>query len=113
MSVAQANIDNDEANDPLNQPNASTKQTEKATSNFDEKLFIHFTHEKRFQSYRADMHQIYTDVFQQTAAMYTRLIVGNRNRRESQKELIRKCPTEGILQNKITKKPKKQKITTN
>ncbi|CAM4982819.1 unnamed protein product [Rotaria socialis] len=104
MSAAQANIDNDGADDRLNQPNESTKQTENKTFNFDEKLFIHFTHENRFHTYRRDMHQIYEDVFQQTPAMNTRLIVGNRNRRETQSELIRKRPTKAILQNKITKR---------
>ncbi|CAM4965740.1 unnamed protein product [Rotaria socialis] len=58
ISVAQANVDNEEVDDPLNQPNGSTKQTEEKTLNFHEKLFIHFTHEKRFQPYRQDMHQI-------------------------------------------------------
>lgn len=100
MSAAQANIDNDEADAQLNQPNESTKQPEKKTFNFDEKLFIHFTHENRFHTYRRDMHKIYNDVFQQTPAMDTRLIVGNRNRRETQNELIRKRPTTAILQNK-------------
>ncbi|CAF3368967.1 unnamed protein product [Rotaria socialis] len=100
MSAAQANIDNDEADDRLNQPDESTKQPEKKTFNFDEKLFIHFTHENRFHTYRKDLHQIYNDVFQQTPAMDTRLIVRNRNRRETQNELIRKRPTKAILQNK-------------
>ena len=103
LSAAQANKDNDLGENPINQPEKYRDHTEKKISNFGEKLFIHYTHEKRFHSCQRDMHKIYEDVFQRTPAMDTQLIVGNRNRRDIQHELIRKRPNKKTLQNKITK----------
>ncbi|CAF3299545.1 unnamed protein product [Rotaria socialis] len=118
LGAAQANKDNDLGENPINPPEKYQDQTEKKISNFGEKLFIHYTHERRFHSCQRDMHKIYEDVFQRTPAMDTHLIVGNRNRRDIQHELIRKRPDKKLLQNKTTKKekqPEKQpneKITT-
>ncbi len=50
------------------------------------------------------MHTVYDDVFQNTPAMYTRMVVGTRNRRNAKNELIRKRPKQTLLQNKITKR---------
>ena len=69
---------------------------------FDTNLIIHYTHEKRFQSFKRDIHQNYDNVFKHKPAMELKLIVGNRNRRDAKNELIRKRPTKRLLQNKTT-----------
>ncbi len=48
------------------------------------------------------MHKLYDDIFGNTPAMYSKLIVGNRNRRNVQNELIRKRPKKTLLHNTIT-----------
>ncbi|CAF3766206.1 unnamed protein product [Rotaria socialis] len=113
LSAAQANKDNDLGENPINQPEKYQDKTEKKISNFGEKIFIHYTHERRFHSCQRDMHKIYEDVFQQTPAMDTHLIVSNRNRRDIQHELIRKRPDKKLLQNKTTKKEKQPEKTPN
>ena len=59
---------------------------------YENKLIIHYTHEKRFRSVKRDLHQVYDSIFHNTPAMFTKLIVGNRNRRDTRSELIRKNP---------------------
>ncbi len=49
------------------------------------------------------MHRVYEDVFENTPAMYAKLIVGNRNRRDAKNELIRERPKKALLNNTITK----------
>ncbi|CAF4817350.1 unnamed protein product, partial [Rotaria magnacalcarata] len=48
------------------------------------------------------MHHVYEHTFKSTPAMYTKVIVGNRNRRLTSNELIHKRPTQTFLQNHIT-----------
>ncbi|CAF4306645.1 unnamed protein product, partial [Rotaria magnacalcarata] len=45
------------------------------------------------------MHQLYHDTFKDTPAMYTKLIVGNRIRRQAHNKLIRKRPNKALLKN--------------
>ncbi|CAF3977119.1 unnamed protein product, partial [Rotaria magnacalcarata] len=91
--------------DETKQPNECTTKLDTATiTNYQEKLFIHYTHEKRFNVFKRDMHHVYEDTFKSTPAMYTNLIVGNRNRRQASDELIHKRPTQTFLLNEITQK---------
>ncbi|CAM4823276.1 unnamed protein product, partial [Rotaria magnacalcarata] len=77
-----------------------------------ETFFTHFTHEKRFETCKRDIHRVYNHAFKDTPAMYTKQIVGNRNRRSAQNELIRKRPNKTLLQNTtITKKTRKKNHT--
>ncbi|CAF2106603.1 unnamed protein product, partial [Rotaria magnacalcarata] len=99
MSAALADIDNNPPDDERQQPNLHTKNPEEKISNYNEKFFTHFTYEKRFETCKRDMHQVYNHAFQDTPAMYTKQIVGNRNRRQAQNELIRKRPNKTLLQN--------------
>ncbi|CAF4506793.1 unnamed protein product [Rotaria socialis] len=113
MSAALADIDNNPPDDERQQPNLHTKNPEEKISNYNEKFFTHFTYEKRFETCKRDMHQVYNHAFQDTPAMYTKQIVGNRNRRQAQNELIRKRPNKTLLQNTtITKKKLENKKTT-
>ena len=82
----------------------SNKTSEKQSESKKNKLILHYTHEKRFASFKRDMHHIYHTVFYQTPAAERRIIVGNRNRPDAGRELIRKRPKPSILQNTKTTK---------
>ena len=73
---------------------------------YQQKLIIHYKHEKRFHSFKRDLHQIHETIFNNTPVQDLKLIVGNRNRRDARHELIRKRPKRFILTN-IPKKRKK------
>ncbi|CAF2107059.1 unnamed protein product [Rotaria magnacalcarata] len=103
LSAALADIDNDPLDDDeKQQPNPDPKKSEENISTINEKFFTHFTYEKRFKTYKRDMHQVYHDTFKDTPAMYTNLIVVNRIRRQTQNELIRKRLNKKLLQNTTT-----------
>ena len=70
---------------------------------YDTNLIIHYTHEKRLQSNKTDIHQLWNQTFQQTPVTNTRLIIGNRNSRNITKELVHRRPTlsKQIINNKI------------
>ncbi|CAF3869179.1 unnamed protein product [Rotaria magnacalcarata] len=59
------------------------------------------------------MHQLYHDTFKDTPAMYTKLIVGNRIRRQAHNELIRKRPNKALLKNTTITKKKLEKPKPN
>ena len=66
---------------------------------YDNKKFVHYTHEQRFNSFKRDLHHVYEDIFKDTPAMNAEVIVGNRNRRDAKHELIRKRPAKRLLRN--------------
>ncbi len=102
MSAATANLDNDQTDEDVEQRVAkeTTQTTETKQTSYGRKLFIHYTHEKRFRPFKRDLHQVYDNVFKGTPVMDVKLIVGNRNRRDAKNELIRKRPKPSLLQNK-------------
>ncbi|CAM4943528.1 unnamed protein product [Rotaria socialis] len=106
MSAALADIDNDPLDDDeRQQPNPDPKKTEEKISNINENFFTHYTYEKRFKTCKRDMHQVYHDTFKDTSAVYTKLIVVDRIRRQAHNELIRKRSNKTLLQTTtITKK---------
>ncbi|CAF3585863.1 unnamed protein product [Rotaria socialis] len=105
MSAALADIDNDPPDDDeRQQPNQHPEKSEEKIPNYNEKFFTHFTYEKRFETSKRDMHQVYNHAFKDTPAMYTKQIVGNRIRRPAHNELIRKRPNKTLLQNTTTTK---------
>ena len=55
-------------------------------------LIIHYTHEQRLASSKRDLHYIWGNIFKDTTVMNTKLIVGNRNRRNTTKEIVLKRP---------------------
>ena len=89
MSAATADIDNDQTNDEIIERLTTTSNP---SINHDSKLFVHYTHEKRLQPLKRDIHQVYNGTFEKTPAMYAKLIVDTRNRRDAKHELIRKRP---------------------
>ncbi|CAM2730001.1 unnamed protein product, partial [Rotaria socialis] len=87
MSAALADIDNDPPDDDeKQQPNPDPKKSEENISNINQKFFTHLTCEKRFKTCKRDMHQVYHETFKDTPAMYTKLIFGNRIRRQTHNE---------------------------
>jgi hypothetical protein len=98
-----ADLDNDQTDDHINQAPTTISK--------DNKLFVHYTHEKRFQPLKRQMHQVYEDIFGNTPAMHAKLIVGTRNRRDAKNELIRKRPKKTLLKNTITQSKYPRKLS--
>ncbi|CAF4418920.1 unnamed protein product, partial [Adineta steineri] len=106
MNLPTANDNNNDTIDPphnAHKDTMSTIQSRKKKSYDENKLIVHYTHEKRFSSTKRDLHEKYTDVFNNTPAMDVKLIVGNRNRRAATNDLIRKKPRKSLLTNKPLK----------
>lgn len=80
--------------------NQNLQATEEAK---EKKLIVHYTHEKRFDSLKREMHQIYQDVFKNSPVADVKSIVGTRNRRDARNDLIRKRPQRAILKNEPRK----------
>jgi hypothetical protein len=98
--AAEANIDIDQL-DNTEEMEPMKSNTKKSTKKpYENKIIIHYTHEKRFQPFKRDMHKIYEDTFKNSPAMAVKIIVGNRNRPDAKHELVRKRPKQAILQNK-------------
>lgn len=101
LSAATADMDNDQNDDQIMKEQTTTN---KEPTNDGDKFFVHYRHEQRFNTLKKDMHQVYEDVFQTTPAIYTRMVVGTRNRRDTKNEIIRKRPKRTLLRNTITKR---------
>ncbi|CAF3346293.1 unnamed protein product, partial [Rotaria socialis] len=69
----------------------------KKPNKFTNTLFLHYTHEKRLTSLKSGIHNIYSETFQGTPAMDIRLIVGHRNHRNTEHELVEKRPHSSLL----------------
>ncbi|CAF3577975.1 unnamed protein product [Rotaria socialis] len=115
ISAATADIDNDQTYEPQNEPITTTATTVQERNKKEHargsKLIVHYTHEKRFQTFKSDIHQVYGNVFKDTPAADVKLIVGNKNRRSAKTELICKRPKQSLLINKPFKsKPSKVEI---
>jgi hypothetical protein len=108
LSAATANLDNDQTDDQIMKEQTTTN---KKPTNYGDKFFVHYTHEKRFHTLKKDMHTVYDDIFRNTPAMYTKLVVGTRNRRDAKNELIRKRPKRTLLQNRITQRKSHSKLS--
>ena len=118
LSAATADMDNDQTDDQIVTDQTTTTTTTTVTTNnqnprnYGDKFFVHYTHEQRFNTLKRDMHQVYEHTFQNTPAMYTKMVVGTRNRRDTKNELIRKRPKRTLLQNTITKRECHSKISS-
>ncbi len=103
ISAATANLDNNPTHEELTTATNISNDKMKNATKFGNKIIVHYTHEKRFHSFKRDMHKIYDHTFQKYIDTDIKLIVGNRNRREADIELIRKRPKQFLLENKIQK----------
>jgi hypothetical protein len=86
--IAKANQSNlnEEAHNPL------VRARLRKQLKFDNNLIIHYTYEKRLQSNKTTIHQLWNQVFQQTPVIQSRLIIGNRNSRNLTRELVHRNP---------------------
>ena len=107
--AALADADNDQTDITAGTTSQETvRKIQNQPINYADRLFLHYTHEKRFQPVRRNIHHVYEDVFKNTPAMDLKLIVGSRNRRNTQNELIRKRPKRSLVQCKQIKKKYKK-----
>ncbi|CAF3564401.1 unnamed protein product [Rotaria socialis] len=100
MRIATLTTDNEHLIEELEKKQEATIQEKKKPNKFQNKLIIHYTHEKRFKTRKRDLHRIFQETFANTSILETKLIVGNRNQKSTMKELIRKRPRQAILKNK-------------
>jgi hypothetical protein len=70
------------------------KQTNETKSR---RLILHSTHEHRLQAIKQDFHQIWSTTFAATPVMETKVIVGNRNRRNTKLELVQTRPKASLI----------------
>ncbi|CAF3766874.1 unnamed protein product [Rotaria socialis] len=66
-------------------------------------FIIHYTHEERFAYYKSMIHPIWNETFKSTPIITNRLIVGTRNQKNLQKELLRRSPPQSENQNNENK----------
>ncbi|CAF2085198.1 unnamed protein product, partial [Rotaria magnacalcarata] len=100
IRIATITIDNEHLIEESDKKQEITIQENKKPNEFQNKLIIHYTHEKRLNTRKRDMHRIFQETFANTPIIETKLIVGNRNRKNTMQELIRKCPRQAIIKNK-------------
>jgi hypothetical protein len=81
------NVDSEEVVD-----NPLVRARPRKQTKFDNNLIIHYTYEKRRQTNKNDIHQLWNQTFQQTPIIHTRLIIGNRNSRNLTRELVHRGP---------------------
>jgi hypothetical protein len=87
--------------------NIETNQYDQSNKKFEKTIFLHYTHEQRLDSLKRDIHKIYSEVFQGTEASDVRLVIGHRNSRNTQSELIQKRPHAAF----VKLKPIKSKLS--
>jgi hypothetical protein len=103
ISATTADLDNNPTDQEVIQTTDVSNNMKKNDTKFGNKIIVHYRHEKRFQSFKRDMHHIYDDTFQNRIDKDIKMIVGNRNRSDAKKELIRKRPKQSLLKNKTQK----------
>lgn len=67
---------------------------------------VHYTHEQRLIDNKKDIHQIWSNIFDNTTTANAKLIIGIRNSRSATREMITKLP-------RIQPTPSKQQPKTN
>lgn len=107
LSAAKAELDNDQTDNDNPTICIQTNDVVQKSASDSNKIIIHYTHEKRFRSFKRDLHQVHDNVIPRHLALEMQLIVGNRNRQNAKDELIRKKPKSWLLQNKAKQIKKK------
>ena len=69
----------------------------KPTRTWQDRLIFHYTYEQRLESYKCDFHQVWNSISEDTPVMDTRVIIGHRDSRNLQGELVRKRPHPSLL----------------
>ncbi|CAF4829967.1 unnamed protein product, partial [Rotaria magnacalcarata] len=100
MRIATLTNDNEHLIEDSDKKREFSIPENKKPNEFQNKLIIHYTHEKRFNTRKRDLHCTFQEKFANTPIIETKLIIGNRNRINTMKELIRKRPRQAMLKNK-------------
>ncbi|CAF3586434.1 unnamed protein product, partial [Adineta steineri] len=103
ISIATTDLDNKSTNENVLHTTPILRTEANKDTQLNKNIIVHYTHEKRFHSFKRDMHRILDDTFETQLNKDIKLIVGNRNRRNTQNELIRKRPKKSLLQNRVPK----------
>lgn len=99
ISARRAETPNHPTNGKPIRSKETPKESEKNHDRNASKLIVHYIHERRFHLFKRDMHLIYEHIFERTPVVDVKMIVGNRNRRDSKHELIHKRPKRSLLTN--------------
>jgi len=114
--IARLNNDDDTDNTSMGYSAAAQQITTTSIKASDKsadkvkKLILHYHHEKRFHSFKHDLHKLYNDTFKNTPGADLKLMIGNRNRRSAAHQLIRKRPKQSLLQDTPIKRKYKLKM---
>ena len=103
LIVATADLENNPTTKIRTERTDLTKDTKENSIKFGDTIVVHYSHERRFQSFQREIDQVYDKLFENTAAMNVKMIVGNKNRSDAKKELIHKRPKQSLLINQIRK----------
>jgi hypothetical protein len=101
-----ANVEAKEHTNNESTDNQATATIQHKPNKFENSLFLHYKHEKRFDSFQRDLHKIYSDVFDGSEAVDLSLIVGHRNRGNTKSELIQTRPNSSLFKPKRLERKK-------
>jgi len=107
FSAAKADLDNDQTDHEHATTTVTKILSSSSSLSSSNKLFIHYKYEKRFRSFKRDIHQIHNRVIPRHLALDLRLIVGTYNRSNAKNELIRKKPKQWLLKDQTSRNKQK------
>lgn len=73
-------------------PTSAVSSKQKQKSKWDSNLIIHYKHEKRFETLKKDIHQLWNEMFHDTPVTNTKLIIGHKNNSSATQELVQRRP---------------------
>lgn len=91
--------------DQTTEPLVKTKLMQRQQRDYSLSPFIiHYMHEERFAYYKSMIHKTWNETFKTTPIITNRLIVGTRNQKNLQKELLQRSPRTAKIKTTRTKK---------
>jgi RNase adaptor protein for sRNA GlmZ degradation len=91
-SASIADVNNDQLNEQDIRPTTTTttmKSTTVVNERHENRLIVRYTHERRFEPMKRQMHQIYYATFRNTLVEDVKMVVGSRNQKDARNDLIR------------------------
>jgi hypothetical protein len=90
IALRIANTLDSSTDDTIIDPLLQTRPTQK--SKWTNKVILHYKHEARLETYKNDIHQLWSHIFNNTPVINTKLIIRNKNNVNTKKTLVRRCP---------------------
>jgi hypothetical protein len=90
IALRIANTLDPSTSDTINDPLLRTRRPQK--SKWTNKVILHYKHEARLKTYKKDIPQLWSQIFNNNEVMNTKLIIGNKNNANTTKTLVRRCP---------------------